>query len=126
MTGGAVTGRARAHELAEHLAERIDSLVPELLEWRPLHHKTLSGFTTVRLTPPGLIIHDLPVYRSGDSLYVLMLGKLVIDKDSQVVTDEHGKRRYGPVVEVPNRDARQRISAAVVALVQRRDQEALK
>lgn len=48
-----------------------------------------------------------------------------IDKDGHVLTDVHGKRRYAPVVEMPDRDVRERISAVVVSLVRQRDPEAL-
>jgi len=68
----------------------------QLLEWRPLHHKTLRGFATVPLTPPGLIIHDLLVHRSGESLFALMPGKPVFDKDDQICADEYGTRKYHP------------------------------
>jgi hypothetical protein len=57
----------------------------QLLEWRPLHHKTLRGFVTLPLRP-GLIIHDLPVHRSGESLFALMPGKPLFDKDGRVLT----------------------------------------
>ena len=64
----------------------------QLLEWRPLHHKTLRGFATVPLAPPGLIVCDLPVHR----LFALMPGKPLFDKDGQVLTDEYGTRKYHP------------------------------
>lgn len=104
--------------------DRADSRL-QLLDWRPLRQNTLRGFATVRLYPPGLIIHDLTVHRSSESLFALMPGKAMIGLDGHVLTDERGRRRYAPVIEVPDRTVRERLSAALVALIQSRDPEAL-
>jgi hypothetical protein len=50
----------------------------------------LRGFVTVPLTP-GLIIHDLPVHRSGESL-TLMPGTPLFDKDGRVLTTSTARR----------------------------------
>jgi hypothetical protein len=98
----------------------------KLIDWRRLRQGTLRGFATVRIEPPGLVIHDLPVHRNGEICYALMPGKPQINKDGQCLVDDRGRRKYQPIVEVPDRDTRERLSAAVVALVQRHDPEALR
>jgi hypothetical protein len=96
-----------------------------LLEWRPLRQNTLRGFATIRIDPPGLVIHELPIHRNNERSYALMPGKPQIGTDGHVLTDERGKRKYVPVVEIPDRDVRDRISAGVVRLVRQRDHAAL-
>ncbi len=96
-----------------------------LLEWRPLRQNTLRGFATVRIDPPGLVINELPIHRNSERSYALMPGKPQIGTDGHVLTDERGKRKYVPVIETPDRDMRDRISAAVVRLVRQRDPAAL-
>jgi hypothetical protein len=95
----------------------------QLLEWRPLRQNTLRGFAMVRLAPLGLIVHDVPVHGGGHTAYALMPGKPQIDQAGKVLTDD--QRRYSPVIEIRDRAVRERISAAVVALVRQRDPEAL-
>ena len=34
---------------------------------------------------------------------------------------ERGKRRYSPVIEIPDRDMRERLSSTVIALIRQRD-----
>jgi hypothetical protein len=52
------------------------------------------------------------------------------DADSSAITrclvDDGDKRKYNLVVEIPDRDMRERLSAAVVALVQGHDPEVLR
>jgi len=97
----------------------------QLLELRLLRQNTLRGFVTVRIEPLGLVIHDITVHRNGDSLWVGLPGKPMIDQTGKVLTDDQGKRRYSPVLEIPDRSVRERISATVIALVRQRDPEAL-
>jgi hypothetical protein len=103
---------------------QITSSRLKLIDWRPLRQNTLRG-STIKVEPPGLVIHDCPVHRNGESCYALLPGKLQVDKDGQCLVDDRGKRKYSPVVEIPDRAVRERISAAVVALVRRQDPEAL-
>jgi hypothetical protein len=97
----------------------------QLIEWRPLRQNTLMGFVTVRIEPPGLVIHHITVHRNGDSVWVGLPGKPQIDKDGRVLTDERGRRKYVPVVEVPDGAVRERLSAAIIALVKARDPQGL-
>jgi hypothetical protein len=98
----------------------------KLMAWRPQRSNTLRGFATIRVEPPGLVIHDLPVHRNSESCYALLPGKPQINRDGQCLVDDRGKRKHSPVVEVPDRHTRERLSAAAVALVQRHDPEALR
>jgi hypothetical protein len=54
-----------------------------------------------------------------------MPGKPQIDKDGRVLTDERGRRRYVPVVEIPDHEVRERLGAAIIALVKARDPQGL-
>ena len=91
-----------------------------LVDWRPLRQNTLCGFATVRITP-GVVIHDLPIHTGGAGAYALWPGKPQIDRSGRVLTDENGRRRYTPVVEIPDPGLRERLSSAIVELVRRRD-----
>lgn len=95
-----------------------------LVEWRPMRRESLRGFATVRVSP-GLVVHDLPVHKSSERLFALWPGKPQVGTDGRVLVDEHGKRRYSPIIEVPDRDLRERLSNAIITLVQRHDPQAL-
>jgi hypothetical protein len=97
----------------------------QLIEWRPTRQNTLIGFVTVRIEPLGLVIRDVTVHRNGDSAWIGLPGKLQVDKDGRVLTDDQGKRKYTPVVEIPDREVRERLAAAVIALVKARDPQGL-
>ncbi len=97
----------------------------KLLDWRRQRQGTLRGFASIRLDPPGLVIHDLHVHKSGETCYALLPGKPQVSQAGQVLLDDRGKRKYTPIVEIPDRDVRDRISTAVVVLVKAREPEAL-
>jgi hypothetical protein len=114
---GAASGERPAGEAANDNRVR-------LISFRRAHSNTLRGFATVLVEPPGLIVHDCPIHRSGERVYGLWPGKPLVDTDGRVLTDEHGKKRCSVVIEVPDGGLRRRISDAVVALVRRIDPEA--
>jgi hypothetical protein len=62
---------------------------------------------------------------SGGWIWNLDGVRRVLYRDGQCLVDDRGKRKYTPVVEVPDREVRERISTAVVALVRRHHPEAL-
>ena len=82
-----------------------------LLAWRRVRQNSLRGFASIQIAPPGLVIYDLPVHRNGESCYALMPGKPEINRAGQVLVDDRGKRKYTPIVEIPDRDLRERIKA---------------
>lgn len=98
-----------------------------LIDWRRLQmpQGTLIGFACVLIRPPGIVVRDVTVHRSGEAFYALMPAKPVLNQDGQVVIDERGKRKYAAIVEIPDRDVRARLSAAVITLVRQHDPESL-
>ena len=85
----------------------------KISDWRPMQRGSLLGFATVEM-PSGLIVHDVPINRSGESTWASPPGKPRLDRDKKPVI-ENGKVRYDKVLGFRDRDVRDRWSEAVIA-----------
>jgi hypothetical protein len=87
-------------------------------DWRPMPRNTLRGFVTLTLEPSGLRLHDCALHRNGDREWIGLPGKPQINRDGQQRKDPTtGKALYTPLVEVPDKDARERFQRAALAAV---------
>ena len=106
------------------VAERLDHAGPaaRLVEWEPWNRagSSLLGHATIGFS--GGWGHRVPVFRGKDgdlSAGVPSIPEL--DAEGRI-KERDAKQKYAPVVEIPDRGVRERISAAVIALIQQRDQ----
>ena len=87
--------------------------------FRPFEQNTLIGFCDLTLPEIGLTIRDCPVHRKGESRWVSMPGKPVIDRATkQIQIDPQTQRpRYVNILDWTNADARREFQDAAVAAV---------
>jgi hypothetical protein len=79
---------------------------------------TLKGFVTLTLEPSGLVLHDCALHRREEREWVGLPGKPQIDRDGQPRKDPTtGKLLYTPMVEIPDKAARERFQTAALAAV---------
>ena len=86
-------------------------------DWRPIQRNTLRGFVTLTFEPSGLVLHDCAIHKEGRD-WIGLPGKPQIDRDGQPRKDPiTGKQLYVAIVEIPDRDARERFQQAALAAV---------
>ena len=86
-------------------------------DWRPFERNTLLGFCALTL-PSGMVLRDCSFHRKDDREWIGLPGKPQIDRDGAPRKDPTtGKVLYTPIIEIPDRDARDRFQAAAVAAV---------
>jgi hypothetical protein len=87
-------------------------------DWRPMERNTLRGFVTLTLQPSGLVLNDCALHQKEGREWIGLPGKPQIDRDGQSRKDPTtGRMLYTPVVEIPDRDARERFQQAALAAV---------
>ena len=87
-------------------------------DWRPMSRNTLQGFVTLTLDPSGIVLRDCTLHQKEGRDWIGLPGRAQIDRDGQVRKDPTtGKVLYAPVVEIPDRDARERFQQAALAAV---------
>jgi hypothetical protein len=86
--------------------------------WRPLKRNSLRGFLSLTLEPSGIVLHDCALHRKGDREWIGLPGKPQMDRDGQQRKDPTtGEALYTPIVEIPDKDARQRFQNAALDAV---------
>src|ERR1051325_4979374 len=90
-------------------------------DWHPLERHTLRGFVTLALDPSGLVLRDCTYHRHQDGReWIGLPGKPQLDTNGQQRRDPAtGKALYVPVVEIPDKDARERFQRAALEAVHR-------
>jgi hypothetical protein len=87
-------------------------------DWRPMQRNSLQGFVTLTLEPSGIVLHDCTVHQKEGREWVGLPGKPQVDRDGQPRKDTtSGKTLYTPVVEIPDRVARERFQRVAMAAV---------
>jgi hypothetical protein len=85
---------------------------------RRIDRNTLVAFCTLRLDPSGLVLNDCSYHRKDDREWIGLPGKPQIDRDGTPRKDPNtGKQLYTPVVEIPDRNQRERFQQAALAAV---------
>lgn len=81
---------------------------------------TLHAFVNLELQPSGLTLHDCSLHRKGDSRWVAFPARPQLDRYGHVLkTPKTSKTAYTIVVEIKDREARERFQAAALAAVDR-------
>jgi hypothetical protein len=87
-------------------------------DWRPFLRNTLVGFVKLTLEPSGLVLNECALHRKDDREWIGLPGKPQIDRDGQPRKDPAtGKLLYSPVVEIPDKQARDRFQRAAIGAV---------
>ena len=87
-------------------------------DFRPMQRNTLQGFVTLTLEPSGIVLHDCAIHRKEGREWIGLPGRPQIDRDGQPRKDSAtGKQLYVAIVEIPDRDARERFQQAALAAV---------
>jgi hypothetical protein len=87
-------------------------------DWRLMQRNSLQGFVSLTLEPIGIVLHDYTVHRKDNREWIGLPGKPQIDRDGQPRKDPTtGKQLYTPVVEIPDKAARERFQQAALAAV---------
>lgn len=87
-------------------------------DWKPLEKNTLRGFVVLRLEPSGLVLRDCTLHRKEGREWIGLPGRPQTDRDGQPRRDPNsGKVLYSPIVEIPDRGARERFQQAALAAV---------
>ena len=86
---------------------------------RAMQRNTLQGFCTLHLEPSGLVLRDCSFHRTDDGReWIGLPSKPQIDRDGNHRQDlKTGKPAYVAIVEIPDKDRRERFQAAAVAAV---------
>src|SRR5262249_39001442 len=86
-------------------------------DFKPMERNTLRGFVTLHL-PSGLVLRDCTYHRQGESEWIGLPGKPQLDAEGRHRRDhDTNKALYSPVVEIPDRRARERFQAAALGAV---------
>jgi hypothetical protein len=83
--------------------------------WRPHQSGSLQGFFNLRLAS-GIVLNDLTL--QGDKRWIGLPGKPQLE-DGRVRVGDNGKALYTPVVEIPDRQTRDRFTTQALAAVDR-------
>ena len=86
--------------------------------WRPHLSGSLQGFFNLRLSS-GICLNDLTLHQQGDKRWVGLPGKPQLDADGRQRLGAGGKKLFTPVVEIPDRQTRDRFTTPVLAAVDR-------
>src|ERR1700730_15382325 len=87
--------------------------------WRPMPRNSLQGFVSLQLEPSGIVLHDCTFHQLPNGReWIGLPGKPQVDRDGQARKDSNtGKALYQPVVEIPEKAARERFQTAALAAV---------
>ena len=87
-------------------------------DWKAVERNTLRGFCSLHL-PSGLVLRDCSVHRHPEGReWVGLPGKPQMDRDGQPRRDPStGKLLYSAIIEIPDRDTREKFQAAALAAV---------
>ena len=98
-------------EIAPSRSERL----ARLTDWRPVaDNASLAGRATIAFSG-GWIVAFIPIFRRADGgLSAGAPSMPILAADGTHQRDEHGKRRYAPVISFADRDARERWDQTVL------------
>jgi hypothetical protein len=82
-------------------------------DWKPRQSGTLRGFCTAHL-PSGMSLHEVSVHTRNGSWWASPASKPMLSREGTALRDESGKVRYSPIVSFTDKQARDRLSQAVV------------
>jgi hypothetical protein len=88
-------------------------------DWRPMERNSMKGFLTLTLEPSGIVLHDCTLRRMPDGrAWIGLPGKPQVDREGRHRKDPaSGKPLYTPVVEIPDKAARERFQQAALSAV---------
>jgi hypothetical protein len=86
--------------------------------FRVVEKNTLLGFFTLAF-PSGQVLHEYALDQKGTQRWISLPVKPVLDADGRQRRDANGKRRYTPVVEIPDKIKRERFQQEALAAVDR-------
>jgi hypothetical protein len=87
--------------------------------WRPIVKGALRGFVDLELQPSGLILHGCTVMVQGERRWIGLPARPQTARDGSPILGPAGKPAWAPIVEIPDRVARERFQAAALAAVDR-------
>jgi hypothetical protein len=90
----------------------------ECTDWKPRRQNTLLGFATIT-HDSGLVIHEIPVNRSGDSIWASPPGKPRLDQDKRHATDLAGKPVWDQIISFKTKEIRDAWSKQVLRAIER-------
>jgi hypothetical protein len=86
-------------------------------DWRAIERGTLRGFFDLQLAS-GMKLRECTLHAKGDSRWIGLPGKPVVNKEGQHKTDSAtGKRAYVAIVEIPSRKRRESYQRQALAAV---------
>jgi DNA-binding cell septation regulator SpoVG len=103
------------------------SAAAKILRWQPYRNTagTMLGFLSVELAS-GLVINDAKLMIGPAGTYWVALPAIKqVGKDGEPKLDANGKQIWSPVVEIPDRNARERFGALIVDALRRQHPDAL-
>ena len=86
--------------------------------WRPHLSGSLQGLFNLRLAS-GICLNDLTLHQQGDKRWVGLPGKPQLDAEGRQRLGNNGKKLYTPVVEIPDRQTRDRFTTQALAAIDR-------
>jgi hypothetical protein len=85
---------------------------------RPHESGTLRGFFNLTL-PSGIVLNGSTLFEKGDSRWIGFPGAPQIEAGRHRIDPATGKPAWTPVMEIPDRDTRDRFTALALAAVDR-------
>src|SRR6516164_2140102 len=88
-------------------------------DWRPITKGTLRGFFILRLAS-RLTLRECALHEKAAARWIALPGRAQIDPDGkQRINPATGKRLYIPVVEITDKEARERFRSQALAAIDR-------
>jgi hypothetical protein len=86
--------------------------------WRALAKGSLQGFVDLELQPSGLLIHSCTLMESNGKRWIGLPGRPQVQKDGTPILDPKiGKPLWKAIIEIKNREARERFQLAALRAV---------
>jgi hypothetical protein len=86
--------------------------------WRPVLSGTLQGFFTLRLGS-GLVLNDCTLHQKGNRRWIELPAKPQLEDGRHRRDPETGRGLYVAVVEIPDREVRDKFNEQALAAVDR-------
>jgi DNA-binding cell septation regulator SpoVG len=99
----------------------------KIRRWLPYRNAagTMLGFLSIEL-PSGLVINDAKLMMGpAGKHWIAMPANKQVDKDGEPKLDAKGKQIWLPVVEIPDRNARERFNALILDALRRQHPDVL-
>ena len=118
MTGPVMLSEQRSAEAASWGGPRPFPKPMVATDWREIKRHSLRGFFTLKLAS-GIVLRGCSLHEQRGKRWIALPGAPQIDDNIRRRTDQAGKKLYVPVVEIPDREQRDRFQRLALAAVDR-------